>query len=44
MLFDGAVATHLRRGEETMIVGDLIYLVLAPFAAWSRSGLESCTG
>lgn len=44
LLFVGAVAMRLRRGERKTIVGDLVYLALAVFAAWGRFGPEAFTG
>ncbi|MET8909581.1 DoxX family protein [Micromonospora sp. NPDC004551] len=44
LLFVGAAAMRLRRGETLTIVPDLIYLALAAFLAWGRFGPESFTG
>ena len=44
LLFVGAVITRLRRGEKLTIVPDLVYLAMAAFVAWGRSGPESFTG
>jgi DoxX-like family len=44
LLFVGAVIMRLRRGEKVTIVPDLVYLALAAFVAWGRSGPESFTG
>ncbi|MFG3419084.1 DoxX family protein [Micromonospora sp. NPDC049460] len=44
LLFVGAAAMRLRRGETVTIVPDLVYLAIAAFVAWSRFGPESFTG
>jgi DoxX-like family len=38
LLFAGAVATRLRRGETLTIAVDLVYLAAAAFVAWGRFG------
>jgi DoxX-like family len=44
LLFVGAAAMRLRRGEKATIVPDLVYLALAAFVAWGRFGPESFAG
>ncbi|MFF6783280.1 DoxX family protein [Streptomyces sp. NPDC012510] len=44
LLFAGALAMRLRRGERVTIAGDLVYLTLALFLAWGRFGPESFVG
>jgi hypothetical protein len=44
LLFAGAVAMRLRRGERATIAPDLVYLALAVFLAWGRFGPESFPG
>jgi hypothetical protein len=44
VLFAGAVAMRLRRGEKATIVPDLVYLAMAVFVAWGRFGPEPFTG
>jgi hypothetical protein len=41
LLFVGAVAMRLRRGEKATIAADLVYLAMAIFVAWGRFGPES---
>ncbi|WLS43161.1 DoxX family protein [Micromonospora profundi] len=44
LLMVGAMITHLRHGEATFIVLNLVYLALAAFVAWGRLGPEPFTG
>ncbi|MFC7546990.1 DoxX family protein [Plantactinospora sp. GCM10030261] len=44
VLFVGATAMRLRRGERATIVPDLVYLAMAVFVAWGRFGPEPFTG
>ncbi|MET8833468.1 DoxX family protein [Micromonospora sp. NPDC004540] len=44
VLFVGAAAMRLRRGERVTIAPDLVYLALAAFVAWGRFGPGSFTG
>ncbi|SFD62926.1 DoxX-like family protein [Actinopolyspora alba] len=41
LLMIGAMITHLRRGERTAVVANLLYLAMAAFVAWGRFGPES---
>jgi len=43
LLFAGAVIMRLRRGEMATVIGDLVYLAMAAFAAWGRCGPGSFT-
>ncbi|WP_225801060.1 DoxX family protein [Streptomyces sp. NK15101] len=43
LLFVGALATRLRRGERATIAGDAIYLGLCLFLAWGRFGPAAFT-
>ena len=38
LLMVGAMVTHIRRGEHTFVVLNLVYLALAVLIAWSRFG------
>ncbi|MPY64124.1 DoxX family protein [Streptomyces spongiae] len=44
LLMVGAMVTHGRRGESTLVMLNLVYLALAAFLAWGRFGPESFTG
>lgn len=44
LLFAGAAAMRLRRGERATVVLDLVYLALAVFLAWGRFGPGSFAG
>jgi uncharacterized membrane protein YphA (DoxX/SURF4 family) len=38
LIMIGAIVTHARRHENTIIIGNLILLLLAAFVAWGRFG------
>lgn len=44
LIMIGAAVTRFRRREFLLMLGDLVYLVLAGFVAWGRFGPESFTG
>lgn len=44
LLMVGAMITHGRRGESTLVMLNLGYLALAVFIAWGRFGPGSFTG
>ncbi|MGW1024745.1 DoxX family protein [Streptomyces sp. NPDC002577] len=44
LLMVGAMITHGRRGESSLVVLNLVYLALAALIAWGRFGPESFTG
>jgi hypothetical protein len=44
LLMVGAMITHGRRGESTLVMLNLVYLALAVFIAWGRFGPASFTG
>jgi DoxX-like family len=44
LLMVGAMITHGRRGESTLVMLNLVYLALAIFIAWGRFGPGSFTG
>jgi hypothetical protein len=44
LLMVGAMITHGRRGESTLVMLNLVYLALAVFIAWGRFGPGSFTG
>lgn len=44
LIFTGAVTMRLRRGERVLIVGDLVYLLMAVFVASGRFGPGSFAG
>ncbi|MFB7501934.1 DoxX family protein [Streptomyces broussonetiae] len=44
LLMIGAMVTHSRRGEFSLVVLNVVYLVIAAFIVWGRFGPGSFTG